>query len=182
MGQIGCADWLVTPKDNLGCHVFSLPAFAYKYIYIFFKRHFELIFHSMRKQQQQNEDRAMERATKPFFATCTHKTWCLIGRHSDMNTLFPMVRSNQNCVHVCSQKKTWRDLSTRLASAFLPLGTMCTNLIWRAILDVRYGNTRYILRIDVMGRCQKVLKFDFQSQFVCQKLSKLLIFFDKINF
>ena len=21
-----------------------------------------------------------------FFATCTHKTWCLIGRHSDMNT------------------------------------------------------------------------------------------------
>ena len=64
----------------------------------------------------------MERATKPFFATCTHKTWCLIGRHSDMNTRFPMVRSNQNCVHVCSsQKKTWRDLraeSTRYA--FLP--------------------------------------------------------------
>ena len=89
---------------------------------------------------------------KSFFATCTHKTWCLIGRHSDMNTaqclsmlgqqlhmlelLFPMVRSNQNCVHVCSQKKTWRDLSTRLASAFLPLGTMCTNLIWRFILAV----------------------------------------------
>ena len=64
----------------------------------------------------------MERATKPFFATCTHKTWCLIGRHSDMNTRFPMVRSNQNCVHVCSsQKKTWRDLRAESTLyAFLP--------------------------------------------------------------
>ena len=30
MGQIGCADWLVTQKDNVGNAFFPFPAFAYK--------------------------------------------------------------------------------------------------------------------------------------------------------
>ena len=30
MGQIGCAVWLETKKDNVGCKLFCFPVFAYK--------------------------------------------------------------------------------------------------------------------------------------------------------
>ena len=55
-GQIGCADWVVTQKGNMGFDFFSFPAFVYnsrpKCIFcrdMFFKRHFKLVFHSVVK-------------------------------------------------------------------------------------------------------------------------------------
>ena len=65
-----------------------------------------------------------------------------------------------------------------------------------AILVVEFSRDGYkirILRIGVFGRCQKVPKSDFQSQFSTSKIIQIFLFFfiefrstffviDKINF